>query len=362
MKSRHDIDQYFHQPVSVVIYTYANASGLADTIADIRRQDYPSPVEIIVVNDGNDNAVNDFLTLAQTSDPLLRGTFTPHDTRNISRKKLSLTLSIKAASNEVVVLVTSETRIPSTHWLEVITAPFADEAIELVLGYAGPSRSDIAQRLIRRGLRHDMLLDDADRLADALARRAWCGDGDNMAMRRSLFFNNMGYGNSLNLQYGDDDVFVSDTSTPANTAVVISRSARVTTEASNALPRYYKRKRSRHRLMAPYCRRRPCALQIARMSLPWLWLLATLGSLAALALDPMRLLTPPLLPIAASLLGSLVFISLILWLTLALTASSMSRSLGGRRLRWAILGSLLTRALRRIRLRRRAPRSWQQPR
>ena len=103
-----------------------------------------------------------------------------------------------------------------------MTAPFHDREIDLVLGYAGPGASDTESHRLSRGMRHDILVGDMEWLSDAIDGKPWRGDGDNIGIRRSMFFNNMGFGNSLNLQYGDDDVFVSEVATGSNTAVVLS--------------------------------------------------------------------------------------------------------------------------------------------
>ncbi|MDE5894895.1 MAG: glycosyltransferase, partial [Muribaculum intestinale] len=48
-------------PVSVIVYTYANSKGLEEVIKALHEQHYDGSTEIIVVNDGKDNGVEDFL-------------------------------------------------------------------------------------------------------------------------------------------------------------------------------------------------------------------------------------------------------------------------------------------------------------
>ncbi len=349
-------------PVSVVIYTYANCKGLQETLDKVRAQKYDGPMEIIVVNDGKDHAVDDLLTIAETTEPRLRSTFTPHDTRNISRKKLALTLGIKATRHPVVVLLTSESRPAGEEWLSAMAAPFADEAIDLVLGYAAPSRSDIDGGILGRGLRHDMLLDDIIWLSDAESGNTWRGDGDNMAIRRRMFFDNMGYGNSLNLQYGDDDVFVSDTATAGNSAVVLSPQAHVATEAPGDTPRFYRNKRERHDLMASYCSRRP-RWRVAMLDmLPWCWLIASLGACVAAMWGLSDAFSASARIFTLSILGTVLLSAAVLWIWLGVAFNRVSTHLTGCPLRWTVAAALLSHPLRHMRWRpRKAPRSWQQP-
>ena len=51
------------------------------------------------------------------------------------------------------------------------------------------------------------------------------GVGRNMAYVKTLFFRNKGFANHYHLMSGDDDLFVNETATEANTAVVLTPSA-----------------------------------------------------------------------------------------------------------------------------------------
>lgn len=350
-------------PVSVVVYTYANSAGLAEVIDGLKSQVYDAPTEIIVVNDGKDNGVNDFLTMAELSCPNLRGTFTPHDTRNISRKKLALTLGIKATRYPVVLLLTSESRLPGPRWLASMAAPFRNDGVEMVLGYAGPGEADVERGLIRRGVRHDILLCDIEWMADALGGCPWRGDGDNIGIRRSMFFDRMGFGNSLNLQYGDDDVFVSEVATEGNIAAVLADEARVSTEAPGDMPKYYLAKRERHTMMNAYCTRRPSMRMRLSSLLPWVWLLSTLAACVSVLWNISMAFAIENIIVTCSVLGILLVTAVTVWVLLGMAFNRVSVGLAGRPLRWGVAHMLLSRPLRRWRWRRRkAPRSWQQPR
>lgn len=347
--------------VSVIVYTHANAKGLAKVLTDLRAQDFDGKWEVVVVNDGKDSDVDDYLTIAgSNSGQWLRSTFTPPVAHGLSRKKLALTLGIKAARYPAVLLLTSESRLPGQGWLKAMSAPLCSGEADLVVGYAGPCYSDIAQRrLLGRRSRRHLLLDDLLWLDDALTGHAWRGDGDNMGLRRSLFFDHSGFGNSLNLQYGDDDVFVSDTATDGNTAVVLSGAARVSTEAPLDAPAYYRHKRERHAMMQPYCSRRPRWRRLVAAVLPWVWLIATVAALATVVADLPAALAPALAHGAAATLGGVGLTAIALWTTLGVAFNRVSTTLTGRHLRWAVVGMLLTHPF--SRRPRRALRSWQPP-
>ena len=89
-------DRITYPSVSVIVYSFNNAKGLEELIPQLRRQNYPGKFDIIVVNDGKDDATEGLLNRMSTEDvPRLYHTFTPRDTRNLSRKKLALTLGLR---------------------------------------------------------------------------------------------------------------------------------------------------------------------------------------------------------------------------------------------------------------------------
>jgi len=349
-------------PVSVIVYTYANSKGLEEVIKALHEQHYDGSTEIIVVNDGKDNGVEDFLTTVENTYPGLRRTFTPYDTRNISRKKLALTLGIKAAHNPIVLFLTSESRLPGPCWLSSMTAPFHNREIDLVLGYAGPGASDTESHRLSRGMRHDILVGDMEWLSDAIDGKPWRGDGDNIGIRRSMFFNNMGFGNSLNLQYGDDDVFVSEVATGSNTAVVLSPDSRVSTEAPDDTPGYYRIKRERHRLMEGFCSKRPNTRIAATYVLPWIWFLSTIAASVCILGMSGGAFSGTNTAFSCAVLGGIAIAGIALWSILGIAFNRVEMALEQRHLRWSLPYALLSRPIRRWSWhKRKAPRSWQQP-
>ena len=143
--------------VSIVIYCHNDSDGLAALLPSLLSQDYPEEFEIIVVNDGRDYLTEALVNSHEGEAVRVYHTLTPRDTRNLSRKKLALTLGIKAASHDAIVHVTSSTRVVSPHWLRLLAHPLPDRATELHIGYApvvdatgNPSRPREHDRLLDR--------------------------------------------------------------------------------------------------------------------------------------------------------------------------------------------------------------------
>lgn len=210
------------EPVSVIVYSQDEAEALEALLREIIDQDYPSPMEIIVVNEGESMDVRDTVAMMQTSFSSIYLTFTPDGARNLSRKKLALTLGVKAARYATVVLTAVGARISSRLWLRSMMRHFSpDGDVEVVLGYAGVvDGDDTARGAACRAF--DSAVGAARWIGAAIGGHPFRGSEYNLAYRRELFFRNKGFSRSLNLHFGDDDIFISEIASGQNTAVELS--------------------------------------------------------------------------------------------------------------------------------------------
>ncbi|WP_286331510.1 glycosyltransferase, partial [Duncaniella freteri] len=210
-----------YPPVSVIVYSEDDASNLEILLPQILEQDYPAPFEVIVVNDGAISSTKDVIARLEQRYYNLYMTFTPQESRSLSRKKLAVTLGIKAAKYNVLVHTTGNCQIPSGQWLKRMASHFSPST-DIVLGYAIPAVSDGVDEPWKRLHSFDRVRSDVEWLSWAIAGRPYRGDGCNIAYRREMFFRNKGFSRSLDLKYGDDDVFVSEVARKGNTAVELS--------------------------------------------------------------------------------------------------------------------------------------------
>lgn len=264
---------------SVVVVAGNDAEALSRLLERLFDQHYPPGMEVIVVNDGKNEDVKDAVTRFkhERSLPNLSYTFAPPGMRNVSRRKLALTLGIKASANPVIVCLTEQSRIRSTEWLQRMMEPFANPRIEVVAGVAMPDvRNDRTRGSRYRSFTHGA--DAVEWLSAALGGHTWRAHRANMAFRRNLFFASGGFSSALNLRGGDDDIFISRVSRPDNTATVVASQAQVS----------YAHPSSRHEFRsgraARYYTSRdlglPCKRFFAASSaMAWIFVLTTLCSL-----------------------------------------------------------------------------------
>lgn len=205
--------------VSVIVYSRDEASSLEQLLEKLFAQEYDGKFEIIVSSDGCNNAIEDLVKRMTPRFHDMRITFVPDEARSLSRRKMAFTLGVKAAKYDIVVLTYADSIINSTQWIASVASLFEPEK-DVVIGPAIP------KRLYGRGLprimrRLDIELTTLTWVSSALRGKAFRGEGHNLAFRKQTFFDHKGYARTLNLHYGDDDLFVDEISDKTNTAVNI---------------------------------------------------------------------------------------------------------------------------------------------
>lgn len=195
-------------PVSVVVFANReNGEGLKECVHAIMNQCY-SEFEVIVVNADSASYVDDAVTLLTMEFPGLRFTFIPDTNCNVSLRKLSTMLGVKAAKHDIVVFIDADSRPASPYWLASMTRHF-DDYCGVVVGFTAVDNgcdTDFGHRYRA----FDVALENSQYLASAIRGNAYRGNRCNMAYRKSLFFKNKGFSETMNLKYGDDDLFVAE--------------------------------------------------------------------------------------------------------------------------------------------------------
>lgn len=229
--------------VSVVVYSPSDAESLAECLPPILEQDYKGIFEVIVVNDGNIGDSDIVVKRLKTKYPNLYLTFSPEGTRVLSHKKLALTIGIKAAKGDVVIITDATTKVPSVKWLRTMTCHFLNPDVDLVLGYNHYAMPDRVGYLT---CAFDETADAVAWLSAAQSGKAYRACPSNMALRRQLFFDHKGYSNSLNLNHGEDDLFIYEIAGRDNTKVELSADTIGSTGYEHGLRRILKHQRMAH--------------------------------------------------------------------------------------------------------------------
>lgn len=201
-------------PLSVILYARETCPQLQANLPVILKQDYPQ-FEVIVITDGPDDGTTDYLTQLQARYPHLYHSFIPDSSRYISHKKLGLTLGIRAAKYDWLVMTDPACQPASDQWLRLLARNFTP-GTSVVLGYCGYAP---AKGILHRCISYDTLFQAMRYLGFALGGHPYVGLGGNLAYRKQLFYDNKGFSRHLNLLRGDDDLFINRVATGNNTRV-----------------------------------------------------------------------------------------------------------------------------------------------
>ena len=305
---------------SVIVYSNDEATNLATLLPQILKQNYPAQFEVIVVNDGSAESTSDIVSELQLSYSNLYLTYTPDRSRNLSRKKLALTIGIKAARYEIVVCVNANSRINSPHWLSLMTRNFND-GTDVVIGYATPDAAKDTYRG-RRYRAFDRAAEAVTYLSAAIGNAPFRGFSYNLAYRRECFFNNKGFSRSLNLHFGDDDVFINEITNNRNTVVELSEDSIVECCFYHPVKSHNELKR-RYNYTAKYLRKNASLFFGACSCATWIWFLSSIFAILASLPDLMSTIF---------VLSAITILSLILWIPLIFTWRKALTALKARRL------------------------------
>lgn len=232
-------------PASIIVCARNEAHNLQDYLPALLEQQYPT-YEVIVVNDASEDATQQVLDHYHQLYPHLRLTFVPYKAGNRGNKKLALTLAVKAAKYEYLLLTDADCRPESPLWLSQMMSGFTDNT-EIVLGYGAYfERYGYLNRLIQ----YDTLFNGMQYLGMALARHPYMGVGRNLAYRKSTFFNRHGFAGMLTERAGDDDLFINKVADSNNTAVIVSPDSLTWSVPKSSYKEWLQQKR-RHLSVSP---------------------------------------------------------------------------------------------------------------
>ena len=266
--------------LTLVVFASCDEEVLDGWISRVLEQDYPA-FDVVVVYDANaENTAS--LAERYADEKRIYFTFIPPGSHTLNRRKLALTIGIKAAKGDYILTTIPQVRIPSDRWISEMMEPVNVEgdAKEVVLGFSHFDFSRIPASG-RPGAKTETVTLGARWVGDALRQRPWRGDGNNLIFKRSLFFENKGFADGLLLEGGDDDIFVNRIARPDNTAVAVSPDTVLTVDWGEATGRVWKMSRKRYRSTRDLMPKGPGTVRMICRYLSWAMPLAAAGAAAA---------------------------------------------------------------------------------
>ena len=206
------------QPVSVIICARNEEDNLKLFLPKVLEQEYPD-YEVVVVNDSSTDGTEDVLAELAVRYKHLRYTSIPHNEKFRHGKKLALTIGIKAAKHDRLVLTDADCYPVTDQWLQMMASHLTGDT-QIVLGYGGYERR---KGFLNMLIRYETVFTAIQYFSQAMVGKPYMGVGRNLAYRKELFFKNKGFADHYHLSSGDDDLFVNQHATRENTAWVIQQ-------------------------------------------------------------------------------------------------------------------------------------------
>ncbi len=213
-------------PISVVICAKNEEQNLLKNLPKLFEQNYPK-FEIIVVNDGSVDDTKEILEAFQKQFEELRIVNIEENQHHRMGKKLPLTIGIKGAKYDHILLTDADCDPVSDRWISHMAAPFKD-GVGLVLGHSPIVKKSGFINLLSR---FENFTTAVSYLSFSLAGGTYMGVGRNLAYRKDLFFSIGGFKKHYHIAGGDDDLFVNEVAKKAKTAVVVNPEAAMNTYA-----------------------------------------------------------------------------------------------------------------------------------
>lgn len=200
--------------VSVIICARNEAENLERFLPLILEQDYPE-FEVVVVNDCSTDQSEALLSEMKVKYQNLRFTNIPVNEKFTHGKKLALTIGLKAAKYEHVVLTDADCYPAGKMWLQSMAGKLEGEK-DIVLGYG---RYERQKGLLNSIIRYETAFTALQYFSFALKGLPYMGVGRNLAYRKELFFQNKGFSSHYHIASGDDDLFVNQNAVKSNTSI-----------------------------------------------------------------------------------------------------------------------------------------------
>lgn len=201
-------------PVSVIVCAKNEAHNLATLVPQLFAQEYPK-YRVIVVDDCSTDDTAMVLAEMHAKFPELYITSIPNDKKFKHGKKLAVTVGLKAAQTEHVIFIDADCLPASTHWLSEMMSHYVDGK-QIVIGYG---RYASRRGLLNYVIRYEAFWNAVQYFGFARAMRPFMGVGRNLSYTKTAYEQSSKFRNNIRILSGDDDMFVSEVGTRANTAI-----------------------------------------------------------------------------------------------------------------------------------------------
>ena len=221
---KNQIGSNFFPDISIVICAKNEVENLKKNLPLILNQNYKS-YEVIVVNDQSQDTTKYVLKDLSEKYSNLHIVHIDDNIHYKEGKKFALTLGIKTAKFDYLLLTDADCVPVSKNWISSMVQKL--EKKDIVLGYSNYEKKP---GLLNKLIRFDTFNVAIQYLSFALANKTYMGVGRNLCYKKGLFFENKGFASHIDLPSGDDDLFIQEVANKNNVAISIESESHTVSE------------------------------------------------------------------------------------------------------------------------------------
>ncbi len=235
------------EPVSIVLCARDAYEYLTELVPVLLNQDYPD-FEIVIVNDCSDDETEEYLKDLERRETRIKPVQLKQHLNFFNGKKFPLSMGIKSAQNDLIVLTDCNCMPTNDQWLRSVVNCYGKNT-EVVIGYSPFVRK---KGLLNSLIRFDAVQNALLYLSAALKGHPYMGIGKNLSYRKELFYRNKGFTSHYITSVGDDDLFVSQVATKKNTEVLIDPDNTILTTPTGSFHQWMRQKSGRYSTVQQY--------------------------------------------------------------------------------------------------------------
>lgn len=206
-------------PVSVIICARNEAENINDNLPHIISQSYPE-FEIVLVNDNSTDDTLNVMQAFKSQNNTIRIVDIQTPKAVSGNKKYALTEGIKASKFETLLFTDADCKPLSPHWISRMSKGF-DNQNTIVIGYSPYQK--IRGSFLNLMIRFETFMTAVQYFSYALIGQPYMAVGRNLAYKKDQFTQANGFMNHMEIQSGDDDLFINQVATMINTTICISK-------------------------------------------------------------------------------------------------------------------------------------------
>ncbi len=211
--------------VSVVVAAWNELENLKELLPLLDEQNYPK-FEVIIVDDRSSDGTYDYLRANEGGFKKVKYVHVKALPEHFTAKKYAVTMGIKKATNDVILLTDADCRPLSENWLRQMALQFGGDN-EVVLGF---SPYDKYKGLLNAFIRYETFQTVVQYMSFAKVGAPFMGVGRNLMYKRDAFWKNKGFTSHMHLLSGDDDLFVNEIGGNKNTTISTDYNSYVSSE------------------------------------------------------------------------------------------------------------------------------------